>query len=65
MLAMADFVFLWVKHHKLFILGSFFWNSRHPEPRRMRKGGPELRLLTPYPLEWRIPRIPGIPRMNS
>ena len=26
-------------------------NSRHPDPRCVRKGGPELRLLTPDPAE--------------
>ena len=28
-------------------------NYRHPDPRRVRKGGSELRLLTPDPGDWR------------
>ena len=35
-------------------------NSRNPDPRRVSKGGSELRPMTPFP---RIPGIPGIPRI--
>ena len=36
-------------------------NSRNPDPRRLRKGGSELRPMTPFPGIPGIPRIPGIP----
>ena len=35
--------------------------SRHPDPRRMWKGGSEQHLLTPLP---GVPGVPGVPRAN-
>ena len=43
-------------------LRGFVWNSRHPDPRRAWKGGPEPRLLTPDPLD---PLDPADPAMSS
>ena len=36
-------------------------NSRHPDPRCVRNVGPEVRLLTPYPLDPGNPMNPGNP----
>ena len=36
-------------------------NSRHPDPRRVWKGGPQQQVMTPLP---GIPRIPRINRIN-
>ena len=43
------------------ILRELVCNSRNPDPRRVRKGGSELRPMTPFPGIPGIPRIPGIP----
>ena len=42
-----------------------FVYSRHPVPRRVRKGGSEQHLLTPLPRAPRAPRAPGAPGANS
>ena len=39
-------------------------NSHHPDPRRVGKGGPELRLLTPDPVDPLDPVDPVDPEMN-
>ena len=44
-----------------FDLRELVCNSRNPDPRRVRKGGSELRPMTPFPGIPGIPRIPGIP----
>ena len=42
-----------------------FVYSRHPDPRRVWKGGSEQHLLTPLPRAPRAPGAPGVPRANS
>ena len=42
-----------------------FVYSRHPDPRRVWKGGSEQHLLTPLPRAPRAPRTPRAPRANS
>ena len=44
------------------ILREFVFNSRHPGPRRVWKGGSEPRLLTPDPV---APLAPVAPVANS
>ena len=47
------------------ILREFVENSRHPDPRRVRNGGPELRLMAL--IRWKVvdPEDPEDPGMNS
>ena len=43
----------------------FVLNSRHPDPRRVWKGGPEGGFGTPDPLDPLDPEDPEDPRMSS
>ena len=47
------------------VLREFGENSRHPDPRPVRNGGPELHILTSHCVDCVDQVDPGNPRMNS